>query len=162
MSYNSYKNQHMWSFNLFITPKGVIIMCSDKQASIKCWLLQMFYYEMNKNWRHEFTGRLFCILSKQWQLEWKTSKLVMNKNCMKDVLVWLNPSIPHVTFLSLFDWTLPPSWKRMSFLNDPILIWFIKSGCFNKIGHSKQTCYTKLNSFQTQASIAYPAKEPNT
>ena len=34
-------------------------MCRDKHVSIKCWLLRLYHYEMNNNWRRELTVRLF-------------------------------------------------------------------------------------------------------
>ena len=95
-------------------------MCSDKQVSIKWWLLRLYYWKMHNNWRRKLTGRLFLYFVQTTAVWIKNSKLVTNKNCMKDVLIWLNPS----PLMSLFCHYLikpffPPSRKRTSFLNDP-------------------------------------------
>ena len=83
-----------------------IIMCSDKQVSIKCWLLQMFYHKMNKNWRREFPGRLFLHFVQTMTVRMEKFKIgneqklheghprlaePLHPSCHFFITIWLNP-----------------------------------------------------------------------
>ena len=110
LTYNSFNTQPTWSFNLFYYSKRGNYYYSDKQVSIKLWLLQSVYYEVNNNRRRESTETIFLYF---FQITAVAMVKLIIGNEQK-----LHEGRPYMAE-PLFDRNTSPSQKKMSLLNDP-------------------------------------------
>ena len=77
---------------------------------------------MNNNWRLELTGRLFLYFVQTRTVRMENLEIGYEQKLHEGRPYVAQLFSPSCHFLSLFDQTLPPPRKRMTFLNDPFCV----------------------------------------